>query len=90
MRNSKDVSWQIMKFRFKVAPTWYDAFAYSIKAPYLAPGSSNTIVQAVYANITHNKVPSMKDLAQDPDIDMNEIDPFDPDHRNDFCGEDRP
>lgn len=29
----------------------------------------------------------MKDLAQDPGIDMNETDPFDPDHRNDFRGE---
>ena len=70
-----------------VNPAWRKSYVHNIVARGWAPGSSNATIQAVYEDITHNKVQAMKDLAPDTGCYMNEADRFDPDYLKDFYGD---
>ena len=69
-----------------VNPAWRQTYVHNIVARGWAPGSSNATIDAVYNDITHNKIQAMKDLAPNTGSYMNEADRFDPDYLQDFYG----
>ena len=69
-----------------VLPAWRKSYLSNIVARGWAPGSNDSVKQAVHQDITHNKVQAMKDLAPDTGCYMNEGDWQDPDYKVDFYG----
>lgn len=69
-----------------VNPAWRISYFDSIVAEGWAPNSPQSVIDAVYKDITYHKVAAMKQQAPETGAYMNEADRLDPDFEIDFYG----